>query len=633
MKCEQLKEHLVEYLYDELPDELKSEVEGALAECPECAAEYAEMRLVHELVASAPSLDVPAQVHNNILREARLEAGKVTAKRESKAFSFAAFFQSPAFASVFVIFLVVTVGLVLNRQGAQSPETFESRTTVAENGSETAVATLEPTESEEELADELTTGENQPDEPGSLDGEFVAQGPEQPQFGTNAATAPLDRAPEGLIQEESESVDNLGRASNREAEVIGSTDQPGAEEESRAQEERQAQEELAQIVIDGRSEREATRRAQRERERDRERDEGRAGDPEERREELGRTRSRASDYETTVPRESVAASPEPEPETAADDDLAFEPEVMADRSTADDRTVEGDEGNSVYGFSERENTEADPNAPRPVVTETAQVDESRNDTEWNRAYEDTQDPGVYDDDADEDEEVVAVLESATSGSVGEMNEQLDTQDEAYWDIPAQQGFNMGSGASGQATSTPPTAQGEAAPLEDSDGTAGLDYEQTAAVEPLTAIYDGAITRYNDGSYRSSIQEFDNFLQAAPTTNNYYSLALYTQGLAFIRLGNYSRAVRNLERLVNSDPGFEQLTDARYQLANAYELNGQLDEALELYRELGRESGAYGDYDEAVERVQQRRRSRTRDDAGEQYYDAEEAAPMNSIEVE
>lgn len=625
MKCEQLKEHLVEYLYDELPDELKSEVEGALAECEECAAEFAEMRLVHELVASTPGLDVPATVHNNILREARIEAGKVTAKRESKAFSFAAFFQSPAFASVFVIFLVVTVGLVLNRQGAESPNMIDGGATAARQDTETAVAALDPPDPTEELAEELAIAEDSPDdEPGSLDGEFVAQGPEPDRIGTNAATAPLDRTPEGLVNDESELLDNLGRTATRESEVDVAADEPSPDED------RESEQTVAQIVVDGRNERETTRRMERERE-----NEERTRSDEGRR---ARERDRASNRQTqevapTPSRDIAVASAEPAPEQQNEVPVVVAPQGAAE--TPEDRTVDDDAGDAIFGTAtSRGNFDTDASAPRPVVTETAELgDESRNQDEWNRAYEDTQDPGVYDDD-DSDEEVIAMLESASSsGSLGEMTEQQDTQDEAYWDIPAEQGFNSGSGASGQGSASPPAVQYQAEPIPEAEETSGSDYEQAAAVEPLTAIYNGAITRYNDGSYRGSIQEFDNFLQAAPTTNNYYSLALYTQGLAFIRLGNYSRAIHNLENLVNSDSNFEQITDARYQLANAYELNGQLEEALELYRELGRESGSYGDYDEAVERVQQRRRSRSRDSAGEQYYEADEASPMNSIEVE
>lgn len=120
MEREHLQQHLVDLLYDELPEELKHEVQQALKEHPDCAQELDEMREIHLLAESAPTLEVPAKVHNDILREARLNAHQKTTKEKTSGSFFVRWLNSPAFASALVVCLVLGVGVLLQRQ-AQDP--------------------------------------------------------------------------------------------------------------------------------------------------------------------------------------------------------------------------------------------------------------------------------------------------------------------------------------------------------------------------------------------------------------------------------------------------------------------------------------------------------------------------------
>jgi anti-sigma factor RsiW len=146
MNCEQTREHLVEYLYGELPPELASEVEAELDHCPACAAQLAEMRRVHELVAALPRLDVPGPVHHDILRQARLSA---TRERSAARGSFASFFLSPAFATAVVVCLVLGVGILLEQRGARPPSEAPPETAAVRTSS-SAIAQQTPAEPVEE---------------------------------------------------------------------------------------------------------------------------------------------------------------------------------------------------------------------------------------------------------------------------------------------------------------------------------------------------------------------------------------------------------------------------------------------------------------------------------------------------
>ena len=74
MNCEQCRDFLVEYLYEELDDHQRKQLESALRDCPECQAELQALKLTMQAYRHLPEVEVPARVHQNILREARLHA-------------------------------------------------------------------------------------------------------------------------------------------------------------------------------------------------------------------------------------------------------------------------------------------------------------------------------------------------------------------------------------------------------------------------------------------------------------------------------------------------------------------------------------------------------------------------------
>jgi len=74
MNCEQCRDFLVEYLYEELDDHQRKQLESALRDCPECLAELQQLTLTMQAYRHLPEVEVPARVHQNILREARLHA-------------------------------------------------------------------------------------------------------------------------------------------------------------------------------------------------------------------------------------------------------------------------------------------------------------------------------------------------------------------------------------------------------------------------------------------------------------------------------------------------------------------------------------------------------------------------------
>ena len=623
MNCEQLKQHLVDYLYDELSAELRREVESALETCPECATELAELRTVHELAAAVPRLEVSPQVHNNILREARLQASRVTANRERQRFSLAAFFSSPAFASAVVLGLVLSVGLVLSRQGS-GPGPKSTTTEAVAALDETELETS-PTSGE---ATEVAAGGEPLDEV-TLDGELVAEGPAPAPIETNAAFAPIE--PSGVMDNLSRGVVDE-RALEEQAppeQIVGTTldlDAPTAGEGLSAAQAEGAADSPRGTARTSRSHsddedasesaRDATRRqlsdlesreevqvARRERERERSQDSADSDRASRSRNEepladFGQAQTESRRTTSTATPESPDESPQPAPdhatvatgsETTAQEDTRL-PAVM-DSASAYEGDAELDDG-----FEEEEH-ESDEEAVVAQVMPRAYLAE-----ETSGMDEESYDPYMED-------------------------EQGETLNRA-WDIPAEQAFadrgradeetassygdddvdSLATGGSGAAA--------PAAPPQTSPAPEAVAADRAAAVDPdpLGALYEQGVSRYNDGSYREAVQDFDAFIQAAPSTSNYFSLALYHRALAQMRLGDYGSAIQNLERVISLDPGFERFEDARFRLARAYELDGDFERAEELYRSLAGDSEAYEDRsNEGIDRLRERRRSLYRDE--------------------
>jgi hypothetical protein len=65
MKCKRIRQNIVLDLYGELSEKEKAELEKHIAECPECAGDYAYSRQVFEALGEADQEDVPEPVWNS----------------------------------------------------------------------------------------------------------------------------------------------------------------------------------------------------------------------------------------------------------------------------------------------------------------------------------------------------------------------------------------------------------------------------------------------------------------------------------------------------------------------------------------------------------------------------------------
>ncbi len=324
MKCEQVKEHLLDYLYGELPPELNETVERALGECPECAAELAELQQVRRAAGSLPALEVPPRVHNDIMRAARLQADEY-AKAKRPAFSWSAFFASPALASALVIGLVLGVGYMLTQQAggglgveqmeagtesaeptavaaADRGETPEAETpaNVAEPEVQTDTATVVAATIEEELEaeeSENTLFEEVPNVP--MDGNW----------GTNAMQPPT----EGLGNTRASGDAHLDSVNEVVGGSAGLRRDEGRLDDDRRSASAGEGDDMAQLQLEARTtaeqQAETSRSAERERERERERAEEERSHEE--REQRAERRSRSREVATTRSGSSESALSDP----------------------------------------------------------------------------------------------------------------------------------------------------------------------------------------------------------------------------------------------------------------------------------------------------------------------------------
>ena len=152
MNCETCHSLLMEFAYDELDERTRAEVEAALADCPECRAELALIRQTGRAFDNIEPLEVPAKLHNDMLRAARLAAAESRPARSR----WTAFLASPAFSAALSLAILTGGGAVfyqLTYGGADAPEADYGNMTGA-SASEHDEATNAADEAEE-LAQEL----------------------------------------------------------------------------------------------------------------------------------------------------------------------------------------------------------------------------------------------------------------------------------------------------------------------------------------------------------------------------------------------------------------------------------------------------------------------------------------------
>ncbi|MCB9532686.1 MAG: hypothetical protein H6700_13035, partial [Myxococcales bacterium] len=81
MNCEDCNQRLLDYAYEELDAPDRAAVEEALARCPQCREELAAIRTTMAAYSQLDALDVPAKLHADIVRSARLAAADARPER------------------------------------------------------------------------------------------------------------------------------------------------------------------------------------------------------------------------------------------------------------------------------------------------------------------------------------------------------------------------------------------------------------------------------------------------------------------------------------------------------------------------------------------------------------------------
>lgn len=658
MNCEEVREHLVDYLYGELPAELEREVASALEECPRCAAEYAQLKSVREAVAGLPRLDLPPPVRQDILREARLQADSRKSQTTSKILStLAGLFQSPAFAAACVICLVLAVGWLLERQGS---EPGGSTPSLAEGpqGSEMSARGAESPPPDRVVA--RRSGVEEAPE-GVASGPQRGQGSRAPSreattgwqtesvSGTGVSVAEMG-GEEGRAAPErepglSEAFEASGTSDNRaepadaiaEAEVRGDTDVSQEADEAASGDvvtaelaRLLAQAEDVEPVASGRSGGEVSRggrdgasrqaRVERERERREAEEEEAAQAVAERRRRSLRDADReeeeeesegAAAAETVVASGSAPPAPAARPAAEGGDNVA----ALSDPSGGSAESREHDEGW----------TDA------PVVVELGPrsgegadgVEEGEHTVQFGAAGYDPYDEQRALNVMPAEEYGVLELQTApvapdvsldqTETASGERAEVAEPVEVAL--LPEQQ-------AQDDDVSSTLVASAEEPEVDE-------DIPEAAARD-----YDEAVSRYNDGSYREAVRYFDAFIQNAPRTTDYFALALFLQGEAFMELGNYRAASGNFRRIIVEHPDFERTEEAQYLLGQAYENDGRLEEAEQTYRTLADGENPFNDEaNEAAARVRRARRDQAEPAGADAFRGGEAQQPSEVQSVE
>jgi len=98
-----------------------------------------------------------------------------------------------------------------------------------------------------------------------------------------------------------------------------------------------------------------------------------------------------------------------------------------------------------------------------------------------------------------------------------------------------------------------------------------------------ATYLAGECRFNQSKWSQALPYFvDSIKQNDP---RYHSRALYRAGACAARLKDWSASRKHYTALLQADPKFEQINDARYGLGMAYQMQDKLDEARTEYRRI------------------------------------------------
>lgn len=514
MNCTTCQSLLVEFVYDELDEETHAAVAAALGDCAECQAELALLRQTMQVFDNIEPLEVPAKLHNDILRVARVAAAEVAPRRSW----WAAFVASPAF-SVAVSGVILVGGGTAFYQltyGGDEPSyapSAEVDTVAQATPSDDSVAQGLEADEEIEFAEELAASGTEPEE------EPAAQPAERALEGRHS----LDEAGRAIqAQAEAQSV----RSSSGTAEGAGSADGAGG-----------AGLGLSDNVdfggptggsITGASSSGATPAVE--------------GAPMQR----GGSRD-SSTVGNMMPSPSVdqpatPTAPQAQPEPVEEEDRAEERALNLGGNMGDfDRAREGDartrQPNEIRPDSN------DPHAPGSAATinearaaapspePVAMVPEPTEASAGPAAGTGYAAGGTSAGDEWRQEEVLAEAEEAEEGARYEDAAELD--------------LDMVRSAA------PAREQQYGEETETADTSSLLDDE-----------YMDGIDHFDNGRWGRANRALRRFLEVAPQSDSRRAVARYLVGASYYRVGEYSNAERELRRFLDGHPGHDYADEAQ-----------------------------------------------------------------------
>ncbi|MEL6181390.1 MAG: tetratricopeptide repeat protein, partial [Myxococcota bacterium] len=164
-----------------------------------------------------------------------------------------------------------------------------------------------------------------------------------------------------------------------------------------------------------------------------------------------------------------------------------------------------------------------------------------------------------------------------------------------------------------------------------------DIQHNAAVDSddgQQRKYDEGMNRYNRGEYQAAVEGFDEFINEAPRTSNYYALALFQRGMGESRLGQHRKAIQTFRQVLSEYPESEKASEARYNLAlSLLKVDPNSTEAERILNSLAKGGGAWAsqarkERDRAFGRKDTKQRQKAAPKRPSPYndFDFEESAP-------
>ena len=550
MNCDTCHSLLTDFVYDELDEGTRAEVEAALENCPECRAELAMLRRTAEAFDTIEALEVPAKLHNDILRAARLAAAEARPQRSR----WAAFFASPALSAALSILLLAGGGAAFyqltyggGESASESPYIEQATVAAVSEADEAEPETIE--EEEMELAEELAPTPAPPEEalvaPAAEAVEHSAPRQEEEerhsldQIARNAE--PVDReADDGVAFD----LDNEGRDGSARGEPTATTPVGGSVTGASSSGRGIADFDASAVQRGG----------------------------------GGRTPHDDSRIGNMAPSAPRSTGPSPPAANAQEPEEPRRQRSNTRAADSNDSLAARDGSREHDSFGGLRPDDSDPHAPGSAAT----INEARGDASEPVA---AMDPAPEAELAPEPEPTVAVAAPSPMPPAA---------DSSTYAMETQQGYGQaGGGAYDDAQ-----AHLEAGSLADREefeeeyapayAEAGDEYEEQPAAEQVylaeaersessnsnsaSSDYDTGIGHYDNGRYGRATRALGRFLDDAPSSDPRRAEARYFLGAALYRQGDYRLAQTELRQFLSENPGHAYASDAEVLLEDIEERN-------------------------------------------------------------